>query len=200
MSQSSSVSTVRRRNGGASRKKRWRLRLRRGDRARSWRQCNQVLPVAQALSRRRLDPATASTTDPGSRCRCFEPRRETSRVGFRCHHTSRWAKCGCAWKGRSTPSVSHHPGATRSMISLLTGTNIWIAAGVTDMRRGFTGLSATAQTVLEQNRTPATSSSSGAGARSHQSSLVDGDGSACSPSVWSAAVSSGPKRTRVWCR
>ena len=37
------------------------------------------------------------------------------------------------------------------MISLPTGTNIWIAAGVTDMRRGFTGLSATAQTVLEQN-------------------------------------------------
>jgi hypothetical protein len=25
------------------------------------------------------------------------------------------------------------------MISLPTGTNIWIAAGVTDMRRGFTG-------------------------------------------------------------
>ena len=37
------------------------------------------------------------------------------------------------------------------MISLPTGTNIWVAAGVTDMRRGFTGLSATAQTVLEQN-------------------------------------------------
>lgn len=37
------------------------------------------------------------------------------------------------------------------MISLPTGTNIWIAAGVTDMRRGFTGLSATAQAVLEQN-------------------------------------------------
>jgi transposase len=37
------------------------------------------------------------------------------------------------------------------MISLPTSTNIWIAAGVTDMRRGFTGLSATAQTVLEQN-------------------------------------------------
>jgi transposase len=37
------------------------------------------------------------------------------------------------------------------MISLPTGTNIWIAAGITDMRRGFTGLSAVAQTVLEQN-------------------------------------------------
>jgi transposase len=37
------------------------------------------------------------------------------------------------------------------MISLPTGTNIWIAAGVTDLRRGFTGLSAVAQTVLEQD-------------------------------------------------
>jgi transposase len=30
------------------------------------------------------------------------------------------------------------------------GTNIWIAAGVTDMRRGFDGLSAQVQTVLKQ--------------------------------------------------
>ena len=37
------------------------------------------------------------------------------------------------------------------MISPPSGTNIWLAAGVTDMRRGFTGLSAVVQTVLEQN-------------------------------------------------
>jgi transposase len=37
------------------------------------------------------------------------------------------------------------------MIALPTGTQIWIAAGVTDLRRGFTGLSATVQTVLEEN-------------------------------------------------
>jgi transposase len=37
------------------------------------------------------------------------------------------------------------------VISLPSSTNIWIAAGITDMRRGFTGLSAVAQTVLEQN-------------------------------------------------
>jgi len=37
------------------------------------------------------------------------------------------------------------------MIGLPTGTEIWIAAGVTDLRRGFTGLSAIVQTVLEQN-------------------------------------------------
>ena len=37
------------------------------------------------------------------------------------------------------------------MISLPAGTNIWIAAGITDLRRGFTGLSAVAQTVLEHD-------------------------------------------------
>lgn len=37
------------------------------------------------------------------------------------------------------------------MIALLSGTTIWLAAGVTDMRRGFTGLSAAVQTVLNEN-------------------------------------------------
>jgi transposase len=36
------------------------------------------------------------------------------------------------------------------VIALPAGTRIWIAAGVTDMRRGFHGLSARVQTVLEQ--------------------------------------------------
>jgi transposase len=36
------------------------------------------------------------------------------------------------------------------VIALSTGTRIWIAAGVTDMRRGFHGLSAQVQTVLER--------------------------------------------------
>jgi transposase len=40
------------------------------------------------------------------------------------------------------------------MISLPSGTHIWIAAGVTDLRRGFTGLSALAQTVLEKEPYP----------------------------------------------
>ena len=35
------------------------------------------------------------------------------------------------------------------MIGLPTGTEIWIAAGVTDLRRGFDGLSGIVQTVLE---------------------------------------------------
>jgi transposase len=37
------------------------------------------------------------------------------------------------------------------MITLLPNTHIWIAAGVTDMRRGFDGLSALVQTKLEQS-------------------------------------------------
>jgi hypothetical protein len=36
------------------------------------------------------------------------------------------------------------------VIHLPAGTRIWLAAGVTDMRRGFDGLSAQVQTVLQQ--------------------------------------------------
>ena len=37
------------------------------------------------------------------------------------------------------------------MIALPAGTQIWIAAGLTDLRRGFTGLSAIVQLKLEQD-------------------------------------------------
>lgn len=37
------------------------------------------------------------------------------------------------------------------MIGLPAGTRIWIVAGVTDMRRGFVGLSAMVQTALQEN-------------------------------------------------
>ena len=37
------------------------------------------------------------------------------------------------------------------MIGLPTGTRIWIVAGVTDLRRGFVGLSGVVQTALEEN-------------------------------------------------
>ena len=37
------------------------------------------------------------------------------------------------------------------MIALPTGTRLWLAAGVTDMRRGMGGLAALAQVALEQD-------------------------------------------------
>ena len=37
------------------------------------------------------------------------------------------------------------------MIELRTGTRIWIAAGVTDMRRGFDGLSAQVVNLVDKN-------------------------------------------------
>ena len=37
------------------------------------------------------------------------------------------------------------------MIGLPAGTRVWLVAGVTDMRRGFDGLAAVAQTALEVN-------------------------------------------------
>ena len=46
------------------------------------------------------------------------------------------------------------------MIGLPAGTQIWIAAGVTDLRRGFTGLSGMVQTALQENPFLVTCSSS----------------------------------------
>jgi len=37
------------------------------------------------------------------------------------------------------------------MIGWAAGAHIWLAAGATDLRRGFTGLSALVQTTLEQD-------------------------------------------------
>lgn len=37
------------------------------------------------------------------------------------------------------------------MIGPAAGAQVWIAAGITDLRRGFTGLSAVVQTVLKEN-------------------------------------------------
>ena len=37
------------------------------------------------------------------------------------------------------------------MIGLPTGTRVWLAAGVTDLRRGFDGLAALVQTTLAEN-------------------------------------------------
>ena len=42
-------------------------------------------------------------------------------------------------------------GESGAMIGLPAGTRIWIVAGVTDMRRGFVGLSGMVQTALQEN-------------------------------------------------
>jgi transposase len=51
---------------------------------------------------------------------------------------------------RRSGVVAIDPGESAQVIELRTGTRIWIAAGVTDMRRGFDGLSAQVQTVLNE--------------------------------------------------
>ena len=58
------------------------------------------------------------------------------------------------------------------MMELRTGTNIWIAAGVTDMRRGFYGLSAQVQTVLNAQPYSAMSLSFAVARRSGEAIVV----------------------------
>ena len=49
------------------------------------------------------------------------------------------------------------------MIPVPANTRVWLAAGVTDMRRGFTALAAQAEVMLKQDPFVGTSSSSAAG-------------------------------------
>ena len=84
------------------------------------------------------------------------------------------------------------------MIGLPSGTRIWLAAGLTDMRRGFDGLAALAQSALEQEPF------SGhvfvfRGRRGDIIKLLwwDGQGSACLPNGWRRAASSGRRPNPV---
>src|SRR5277367_2490435 len=55
-------------------------------------------------------------------------------------------------RGRGGVAYGHREFAR--MMGLPAGTRIWIAAGVTDLRRGFTGLSGMVQTAFAENRFP----------------------------------------------
>ena len=59
------------------------------------------------------------------------------------------------------------------MIALPAGTRVWLAAGVTDMRKGMDGLAAQVQTSSTRIRSPATCSSSGQARRSGQAAVVE---------------------------
>src|SRR5215469_10729829 len=90
------------------------------------------------------------STDSGQDLRCpgalrtcgTEPRIDSHRVA-RPGHDQRGER-------RRSVHVAIDTGEPAQMIQLPVGTQIWIAAGVTDMRRGFDGLSAQVQTVLQQ--------------------------------------------------
>jgi transposase len=83
------------------------------------------------------------------------------------------------------------------MIGLRAGTRVWLAAGVTDMRKGFDSLAAQAQTVLGKDPF------SGhvfcfRGRRGDLIKLLWWDGCACSPSGWSEGASSGRAPSKAW--
>ena len=73
-----------------------------------------------------------------------------SETGMQRNHGS--ARCaGDGERLRRCSSNLQVIGVSGGMIAPPAGARIWIAAGVTDLRRGFTGLSAAVQTVLEQD-------------------------------------------------
>ena len=85
------------------------------------------------------------------------------------------------------------------MNSLPAGTRVWLAAGATDMRKGFDSLAAQAQTVLGQDPF----SGHVFCFRGRRGDLVkllwwDGDGLCLLPSGWSVADSCGRALRRAW--
>ena len=85
------------------------------------------------------------------------------------------------------------------MIGLAPGTRVWLAAGVTDMRKGFDSLAAQAQTVLGKDPF------SGhvfcfRGRRGDLLKLLwwDGDGLCLFASGWSEGASSGRVPSTAW--
>src|ERR1700686_3245385 len=58
---------------------------------------------------------------------------------------------GSRSRERGLGSVAYGHRVFARMMGLPAGTRIWIAAGVTDLRRGFTGLSGMVQTALAEN-------------------------------------------------
>jgi transposase len=65
-------------------------------------------------------------------------------------HGTSWSRVDQRGEWCRCSAVAIDPGDLGQVISLPTGTKIWIAAGITDMRRGFDGLSAQVQTVLHE--------------------------------------------------
>ena len=90
-------------------------------------------------------PVTDEKDEQGPRDRCCSrTERGTIHVTFKDVHM-------CVEGRVDESSLRILLRAFAAMISPPAGTRIWIAAGITDMRRGFTGLSAQIQTALEQN-------------------------------------------------
>jgi hypothetical protein len=85
------------------------------------------------------------------------------------------------------------------MIGLAPGTRVWLAAGVTDMRKGFDSLAAQAQTVLGKDPFSGHVSAS-AGAAAICCSCCGGTvtGCACSRNGWSGAGLSGRAPSKAW--
>ena len=81
------------------------------------------------------------------------------------------------------------------------GVRVWLAAGATDMRRGFDGLARQVQEALGQDPF----SGQLFVFRGRRGDLVkvlwwDGQGLCSTPSGWSAATSSGRRPRTAWCR
>ncbi len=102
----------------------------------------KLLPVRVSES---LLPADHASSRRFTLARCCEAK------AVRARSTSNCAKRRCGSKAEPIQLWCAWCWSACAMIGCRPSTRIWIAAGVTDLRRGFTGLSALVQTKLEQS-------------------------------------------------
>ena len=115
---------------------------------------NQVFKWRRAFERGELSEPVFSAA-PGHGVNAKRAAREEMRSErqsqsqrWRDSHRVSWSSDDQRRERRRSLSGALDPRESAQVIQLPAGTKIWIAAGVTDMRRGFDGLSAQVQTVL----------------------------------------------------
>lgn len=89
-------------------------------------------------------PSRAESGDAGPTLAAFSQRNEDRRDSHRVGQST-----GAHSGTRQSDLTPYHPGLPAGMIAWPGGTLLWIAAGVTDLRRRFTGLSTLMQTALD---------------------------------------------------
>ena len=133
-----SVALVARAHGvNANQVFKWRRALKRGELNETG-PSTSLLPVVVSASSEALDAIVEVNAE--------------ARLAIRRSDSHRVCRQGGDQRGerRRSSVVASGSGDLAQVIDLRAGTKIWLAAGVTDMRRGFDGLSAKVQTVLEQ--------------------------------------------------
>ena len=113
-----------------------------------WRRLYLAGRLGECKPAMKLLPVRVSESLPARSGGAWVRRLPESTAGYDSHRTA--AGAGADRRQRRCGVGARVAGVPAGMIGPPTNTRVWIAAGVTDLRRGFTGLSALVESKLEQ--------------------------------------------------